>query len=183
MSQETYEINLAGIRRHLPLVEVAPGLKIAVLNTLGDTELVEACAAALAEKLAEIPYDVLVTAESKSIPLTHSLAVKTGKPYVVCRKNYKTYMGKALDSTSNSITSQSEQHLILDAKDIELIRGKKVVIVDDVISTGSTMRAIRSLVELAGSDPDITLAAICTEGADDEWKDVISLGHLPLFKS
>lgn len=182
MSKDTLEIDLAGVRRQLPLVEVAPGLKIAVLNTLGDTELVEACAAVLAEKLSAIPYDVLVTAESKSIPLTHSLSVKTGKPYVVCRKNYKTYMGKALDSTSNSITTQSEQHLILDAKDIDLIKGKRVIIVDDVISTGSTMRAIRSLVEMAGCNPNITLAAICTEGGEHDWDEVIALGHLPLFK-
>lgn len=180
MGQETFDIELAGITRTLKLFEVKPGLKIAILNTLGDTELVEACATEIARRLGKKDYDVLVTAESKSIPFTHALSVRTGKPYVVCRKNYKSYMGRALESTSNSITTQLEQNLILDEKDIPLIKGKKVVIVDDVISTGSTMHAIETLMEMAGSDPDITYAAICTEG--DDWENVISLGHLPLFK-
>ncbi len=180
MTQDTFDIELAGIKRTLKLFEVKPGLKIAILNTLGDTELVEACASEIARRLSHIPYDVLVTAESKSIPFTHAISVRTGKPYVVCRKNYKSYMGRALESTSNSITTQLEQHLILDEKDIPLIKGKKVVIVDDVISTGSTIQAIQSLMDMAGSDPDITYAAICTEG--DDWNNVISLGHLPLFK-
>lgn len=180
MGPETFDIELAGIKRTLKLFEVKPGLKIAILNTLGDTELVEACATEIARRLETKAYDVLVTAESKSIPFTHALSVRTGKPYVVCRKNYKSYMGRALESTSNSITTQLEQNLILDEKDIPLIKGKKVVIVDDVISTGSTMHAIETLMEMAGSDPDITYAAICTEG--DNWDNVISLGHLPLFK-
>ncbi len=177
-----YEIELAGVKRLLPLFEVAPGLRIAVLNTLGDTELVEACADEIARRLKEIEFDVLFTAESKSIPFAHALSVRTGKPYVVCRKNYKSYMGKALESTSNSITTQLEQHLILDEKDIPLIKGKKVVIVDDVISTGSTLHALTTLLKMAGGDPDYKIATICTEGAEDDWPNVICLGHLPLFK-
>ncbi len=182
MSTSHYEIELAGIKRSLQLFEVSPGLRIAVLNILGDTELVEACADALAEKLKEISFDTLITAESKSIPLAHALSVRTGKPYVVCRKSYKSYMGKALETSSVSITTQHEQDLILDEKDIALLKGKKAVIVDDVISTGSTLQAIVNLLELAGSDPDYHVAAICTEGGEDDWKNVISLGHLPLFK-
>ncbi len=183
MSKEYFDITLAGIKRSLPLFEVAPGLRIAVLNTLGDTELVEACAAELAKRLEGIDYDVIVTAEAKSIPLTHSLSVHTGKPYVVCRKNYKSYMGNAIRSTSNSITTQSEQSLILDEKDFDLIRGKKVVIADDVISTGSTLHAMESLLTRAGAQPDYIALAICVEGDESAWPNVICLGHLPIFKS
>ena len=123
MSKDYYDITLAGVKRSLQLFEVAPGLRIAVLNILGDTELVEACATELAKKLENVDYDVMITAESKSIPITHALSVRTGKPYAVCRKSYKTYMGNAIRSTSNSITTQSEQTLLLDEKDIQLIKG------------------------------------------------------------
>ncbi len=182
MSKQYYEITLAGVKRNLPLFEVAPGLRIAILNILGDTELVEACAGELAKKLETVDYDVMVTAESKSIPLIHALSVRTGKPYVVCRKNYKSYMGNAIRSTSNSITTQSDQTLILDEKDIDLVRGKKVLLVDDVISTGSTKQAMEALLEQAGAQPDPIPLAICAEGDESSWPDVICLGHLPLFK-
>ena len=182
MSKQYYEITLAGVKRALPLFEVAPGIRIAVLNILGDTELVEACATELAKKLETVDYDVMVTAESKSIPIIHALAVRTGKPYVVCRKNYKSYMGNAIRSTSNSITTQSDQTLILDEKDIDLVRGKKVLLVDDVISTGSTKKAMESLLAQAGAQPDPIPLAICAEGPEDSWPEVICLGHLPLFK-
>ena len=183
MDKEFYDINLAGVERALPLCEVAPGLKIAVLNILGDTELVEACATELAKKLEDVDYDVIVTAESKSIPIAHALSVRTGKPYVVARKNYKSYMGNAIRSVSNSITTQSDQNLILDEKDIDAVKGKKVLIADDVVSTGSTLHAMESLMEQAGADPDYKVLAICAEGPEEAWPEVICLGHLPLFKS
>lgn len=183
MSKEYYDITLAGVKRALPLCEVAPGLKIAVLNILGDTELVEACATELAKKLEGVDYDVIATAESKSIPIAHALSVRTGKPYVVARKNYKTYMGNAIRSVSNSITTQSDQTLILDEKDIETVKGKKILIADDVVSTGSTLQAMESLMEQAGAQPDYVVLAICAEGAEDAWPNVICLAHLPLFKS
>lgn len=182
MSKEYYDITLAGVKRSLQLFEVAPGLRIAVLNILGDTELVEACADELAKKLENVDYDVMVTAESKSIPIAHALSVRTKKPYVVFRKNYKSYMGNAIRSTSNSITTQSDQTLILDEKDIPLIKGAKVLIVDDVISTGSTLHAMESLLEQAGAQPNSRSLAICAEGSEDAWPEVICLGHLPLFK-
>lgn len=182
MSKDFYDITLAGVKRSLPLFEVAPGLRIAVLNILGDTELVEACATELAKRLETVDYDVMITAESKSIPIIYALAVRTGKPYVVCRKNYKSYMGNAIRSTSNSITTQSEQTLLLDEKDIPLIKGKKVLYVDDVISTGSTKQAIESILEQAGAQPDPIALSICAEGSEEAWPDVICLGHLPLFK-
>ncbi len=182
MSKEFYDIELAGVKRSLKLFEVAPGLRIAVLNILGDTELVEACATELAKKLEDKDYDVMITAESKSIPIIYALSVRTGKPYVVCRKNYKSYMGNAIRSTSVSITTQSEQSLILDEKDIPLLKGKKVLYVDDVISTGSTKTAIESILEQAGAQPNPLSLAICAEGSEEAWPEVICLGHLPLFK-
>ena len=96
MSKEYYEITLAGVKRNLPLFEVAPGLKIAVLNILGDTELVEACADELAKRLENVDYDVMLTVESKSIPIIYALSVRTKKPYVVCRKNYNSLFGERI---------------------------------------------------------------------------------------
>ena len=180
MNADHYEIEIAGIKRSLPLFEVAPGIRIAILNILGDTELVEACASEIAKKLEGIEFDVLFTAESKSIPFAHALSVRTGKPYVVCRKNYKSYMGKALESVSNSITTQQDQRLILDEKDIPLIKGKKVVIVDDVISTGNTLRGLRQLMEIADARV-IGEMAVFTEGKPEDWVDIVALGNLPVF--
>ena len=145
--RETYTIELAGLLRHLELFEVKPGLKIAILNILGDTELVQACAKMLAEKTRGLGHEVIVTAESKSIPLAHALSVFTGLPYVILRKSYKFYMGKALNTQTNSITTGATQSLFLDEKDHQLLRGKKVMILDDVISTGSTLEGMRNLME------------------------------------
>src|SRR5512145_484901 len=96
--RETYSVEIAGLKRELRLFEIKPGLKIAILNILGDTELVQACAIALSEKLKDKEYDVLVTAEAKSIPLAYALSVETKKPYVVLRKSYKPYMGEAIQA-------------------------------------------------------------------------------------
>ncbi len=146
--RDTHTVNIAGVTRELPLFEVKPGLKIAVLNILGDIELVEASARALISKLDGKQFDLLVTAESKSIPLAHTMAVLKNIQYVVLRKSYKPYMGDALEVETNSITTGSEQKLILDEKDLRLIEGKKVLIVDDVISTGSTLEAMRKLMKM-----------------------------------
>jgi adenine phosphoribosyltransferase len=178
--RETYGIDIAGIHRELELFEIKPGLKIAILNILGDVELVEACAKALAVKLADTDYDVLVTAEAKSIPIAHDLAAETNKPYVILRKAYKPYMGDALESETLSITTGKPQTLYLDAKDRELITGKRVVIVDDVISTGSTLQGMRMIIEKAGGTIAAE-AAILTEGERAKWADIISLGHIPVF--
>lgn len=180
--RESYRVEIAGLTRQLPLFEVAPGLRIAVLNILGDTELVRTCAAALAEKLAGIEYDLLVTAEAKSIPLIHSLSVALGdKPYIVLRKSFKLYMGETLTSETVSITTGKPQTLYLDEKDRELLDGSRVVLVDDVISTGSTLNGMRALIDQAGGEV-VAEAAIFTEGDSDSWPGVIALGHLPLFK-
>jgi adenine phosphoribosyltransferase len=178
--RETYSIEIAGLKRDLTLFEIKPGLKIAILNILGDTELVQACAKALAEQLKDITYDVLVTAEAKSIPIAYALAVETKKPYIVLRKSYKPYMGDALRAETLSITTGEPQTLILDEKDRSLIQGKKVVIVDDVISTGSTLSGMRLIVNKAGAAVAAE-TAILTEGERSQWMHIIALGHLPLF--
>lgn len=182
MSQKrsSYPVDIAGVHRELPLFEIKPGLKIAILNILGDTEFVEACAKALAEKLQSVDYDVLVTAEAKSIPLAHALSVATRKPYVILRKSYKPYMGDALQAETLSITTGQPQTLYLDEKDRELMNGKRVVIVDDVISTGSTLQGMRLLLQKGGS-LIVAEAAIFTEGERAKWAHIVSLGHLPVF--
>jgi adenine phosphoribosyltransferase len=178
--REVYSIDIAGIKRDLRLFEIKPGLKIAILNILGDTELVQACARELGKKLKEVEYDILVTAEAKSIPLAHALSVETKKPYVILRKTYKPYMGDALKAETLSITTGQPQVLILDEKDRQLIEGKKAVIVDDVISTGSTLQGMRMILEKAKASV-AREAAILTEGDRAQWMHIISLGHLPLF--
>ena len=176
----THPIDIAGLHRDLPLFEVAPGTRIAVLNVLGDTELVETAARALADKLVAIDYAVLVTAEAKSIPLIHALSVATGKPYVVLRKNYKPYMGDAIEAETLSITTGKPQTLFLDAKDCAVVGDAPVVLVDDVISSGSTLQAMRAIMEKA-SARIVAEVAILTEGERENWHDIVSLGHLPIF--
>ncbi len=180
--RETYAVEIAGLKRELPLFEVAPGLRIAVLNILGDTEFVQACAAALAERLQSTAFDLIVTAEAKSIPLAHALSVVMRKPYVVLRKAYKPYMGEAVQAETLSITTGKPQTLYLDEKDRAAARGKRVALVDDVISTGSTLEGMRKVMELAGAEI-VVQAAVFTEGDPAEWKHITALGHLPLFKS
>ena len=177
---QTFPITLAGIPRELRLFEIKPGLKIAILNILGDTELVEACAKTLLNKLGSIEFDLLVTAETKSIPLAHSMAVHANKPYIILRKSYKIYMGKAIQVETLSITTGAPQTLILDEKDSQTIQGKRVVIVDDVISTGSTLDAMHKLMDIAGAKV-VAEAAICTEGDNAKWEKIMHLGELPLF--
>jgi adenine phosphoribosyltransferase len=179
-SHSTYPIVIAGIKRELRLFEIKPGLRIAILNILGDTELVQACARELGKRLRDTKFDVLVTAEAKSIPLAHALALETRKPYVVLRKTYKPYMGDALKAETLSITTGQPQVLILDEKDRALVQGRDVLILDDVISTGSTLQGMRMVLEQAGAIV-VKEAAILTEGERSKWERIVSLGHLPLF--
>ena len=178
--RETYSIEIAGVKRELPLFEIKPGLRIAILNILGDTELVQACALALGKEIKKFEYDILVTAEAKSIPLAHALSVETKKPYVILRKTYKPYMGDALKAETLSITTGQPQVLILDEKDRKAIQGKKVIILDDVISTGSTLQGMRMILDKSNAIV-VAEAAILTEGDRAEWMHIVSLGHLPLF--
>jgi len=178
--RNTYPIEIAGVYRQLPLFEVQPGLRIAVLNILGDTELVQACARGLAKKLDGVDYDVMVTAEAKSIPVAHALSVETHKPYVVLRKLYRPYMGDTIQAETISITTGKSQNLYLDEKDRELLQGKSVVLLDDVISTGSTLQGMRAIVTKANAHI-VAEAAILTEGEQARWANILALGHLPLF--
>lgn len=179
MADEYYTVTVAGVTRHLPLFEVAPGLKIAIFNMLGDTEVVEAAADALAPKLPEA--DALVTPEVKAIPLAHALSVRMGIPYVVVRKIVKPYMVGAISTEVVSITTGKPQTLYLDGKDIHLLRGRRVILVDDVVSTGSTLKGLRQLMAQAGAIV-VAEAAVFTEGDKEQWNHIIALGHLPLFK-
>lgn len=179
-THEVYAVEVAGVKRDLRLFEVKPGLRIAILNILGDTELVQASALALSEKLKAVNYDLFVTAEAKSIPLIHALSVITGKGYVVLRKAYKPYMGEAMQAETLSITTGALQTLYLDEKDRDLMQGKQVVLVDDVISTGSTLQGIRMVVDKTSAEV-VAECAIFTEGERAQWEHIIALGHLPLF--
>jgi adenine phosphoribosyltransferase len=180
--RETYTVDVAGVTRDLPLFEVAPGVRIAILNILGDTELVQAAAGALSDRIRELDADVLVTAETKSIPLVHELSARLGVPYVVLRKQYRPYMGDALAVETLSITTGVPQTLYLDEKDRDLLDGKRIVLVDDVISTGSTLQAMRKVVEEAGGTT-VAETAVFTEGDKAKWGDIIAVGHLPVFTS
>jgi adenine phosphoribosyltransferase len=177
---EVHTVEIAGLRRHLPLFEVAPGVRIAILNILGDTEVVQVASKALAQRL-PTDADVLITAEVKSIPLAYQLSVDTGLPYVIARKSRKPYMGEALCEEVLSITTGKLQTLWLDEKDLPLLRDKRVIIVDDVISTGSTLEGMRRLVARAGGTV-VAEAAVFTEGNDPgQWQHVTALGNLPVF--
>ncbi len=178
--RETYRVEVAGLTRDLPLFEVAPGVRIAVVNILGDVELVQAAAEALTPLLLERRPETLLTAETKSIPLVHVLAAMMNRPYVVLRKSYKPYMGAALSCETLSITTGATQTLYLDEKDQSLLHGRRIALVDDVISTGSTLQALRTLAAKA-EGRIIAEAAIFTEGDKAKWQDIIALGHLPVF--
>ncbi len=171
-------MEIAGVRRDLPIVQVGPDVAVALLNLLGDTELTEAAAEALAERLPP-EVETLVTPEVKAVPLAHALSRITGKPYVVARKTEKPYMINPVSRQVLSITTGKPQLLVLDGADIPLIRGHKVAIVDDVVSTGSTLSGLRELIESVGGQV-VAVLAVFTEGTPRQ--DVIALGHLPLFK-
>ena len=177
--RERYTVEVAGLTRHLPLFEVAPGVRIAIFNMLGDTYVAKAAAAALAERLRETAADVLLTAEAKSMPLVYEMSALMGLPYVVLRKKYKTYMGDALSANTVSITTGKTQTLYLDEKDRPLVAGKRVIIVDDVVSTGSTLEGMKEIVRQV--DGEVAhVAAVFTEG-DKDWSEIVSLGNLPVF--
>ena len=180
MSQrETYRVEVAGLIRHFPLFEVAPGVRIAIFNMLGDTLIIKATAAALADKLKDTSVDVLITAEAKSIPLAYEMSALMGVPHIILRKTYKGYMGDAIHVETLSITTGKPQTLYLDEKDKQLVTGKQVVLVDDVVSTGSTLKGMKKIVATAGGQLS-GVVAVFTEG-DADWSEVVALGNLPVF--
>ena len=174
-----YRMNIAGLDRDLPICPVTEELYIAGFVIFGDPELTVACAKALLEKAPA--YDYIITAEAKGIPLAHEMARQAGdKKYLLARKAPKLYMKDVIEYKVRSITTAREQTLYLDGADAACMKGKRVLIVDDVISTGESLLALETLVEKAGG----TIAgrmAILAEGDAQDRKDLIYLEKLPLF--
>jgi adenine phosphoribosyltransferase len=180
-TQTTYRVELPGLVREFPIIEIAPGVRIAFVDCLNDAQLSHTAAQALAPKLAEFQPDVLITPEAKSIPLVYGLAIALDLPYVTLRKSLKAYMLEPVSVNTESITAAGEvQTLYFDARYQHLVAGKRVALIDDVVSTGSTLKAMEQLITQIGGDV-VASAAIFTEGDQDQWRDIVALGHLPVF--
>lgn len=174
-----YKMNIAGLDRELPLCRVSDELYIGAFVIFGDAELTVACARELLKKAPE--YDYLITAEAKGIPLIHEMARQSGDDfYILVRKNPKLYMREVFEVTVNSITTAKEQKLYLDAADAAKMKGKRILIVDDVISTGESLAAIEELVKKAGGNI-VGKMTILAEGDAQDRDDIIYLEKLPLF--
>ena len=177
--KKTYELNVAGLKRDLQLFPISDKLQIAAFIIFGDVELTCQCAKALLEKAPE--YDVLLTAEAKSIPLIHEMASQAGhNEYVVARKSPKLYMEDILTVTVRSITTANEQTLCIGKKEVDMLNGKRVLLIDDVISTGESLIAMERLVEKAGGNI-VGKMAVLAEGDAQGREDIIYLEPLPLF--
>ena len=174
-----YRMKVAGLERDLPICRVTDDLYIAGFVVFGDQELTVACARELLKAAPE--YDYILTAEAKGIPLGHEMARQTGvKKYFLARKAPKLYMSGVFSASVQSITTEGEQTLYLDTADAELMKGKKILIVDDVISTGQSLLALEALVEKAGGIVAGKMAVLA-EGDAQDREDIIYLEKLPLF--
>lgn len=174
----TYKMTIAGCERELPLCEVDENLDIAAFIMFGDVEVTVESAKALLKKCPE--HDVIVTAEAKGIPLAYEMARQENKDYVVARKGLKVYMPEYVNVEVRSITTLSLQKLYVGTDDIKKIKGKKVLIVDDVISTGESLVALEKLVAKAGGEVAAKVAVLA-EGDAAEREDIIFLEKLPVF--
>lgn len=174
-----YRIKVAGVERDLPLCPISDTLNIAAFVLFGDVELTVKCAEALYALAPE--HDVMITAESKGIPLIHEMCRLSGKNrYVLARKSVKLYMKDVVKCDTQSITTAAAQTLYIDGEDAEYLKGKRVLVVDDVISTGGSLASLENLVNQAGGTVAAKMA-ILAEGDAIERKDIICLGKLPLF--
>ena len=174
-----YTMKIAGLERNLPICPVTDKLYIAGFVIFGDPELTTACATELLKKAPE--YDYIITAEAKGIPLAHEMARQAGdSKYILARKASKLYMRDIFEVTVNSITTAKEQHLYLDGADAAMMKGKRILIVDDVISTGESLTALEVLVEKAGGIICGRMA-ILAEGDAMNREDLVYLEKLPLF--
>ena len=174
-----HTMTIAGLERQLPICKVTDELYIAGFVIFGDPELTVACARDLLKVAPE--YDYIITAEAKGIPLAHEMARQAGdEKYILARKGPKLYMRDIFGVDVKSITTEKEQHLYLDGADAELMKGKKILIVDDVISTGESLSALEALVEKAGGIVCGRMA-ILAEGDAQDRDDLIYLEKLPLF--
>ena len=174
-----YKMNVAGCTRYLPICPVTDKLYIAGFVIFGDQELTVECARELLKRAPA--YDYIITAEAKGIPLAHEMARQAGNSkYILARKGPKLYMRDLFSVTVNSITTAKEQKLYLDGADAAIMKGKRILIVDDVISTGESLRALEALVEQAGGIICGRMA-ILAEGEAQKRRDLIYLEKLPLF--
>ena len=176
-----YELNVAGLKRQLPLCRVSDTLYIGAFVIFGDVELTVACARELLKVAPE--HDILITAESKGIPLVYEMARQNKEnKYLIARKAAKLYMRDVFSTEVNSITTAKTQVLCIDGEDAALMRGKRVIIVDDVISTGESLKAVEKLVRKAGGQV-VGRMAILAEGDAKDRDDIIYLEKLPLFNA
>lgn len=176
---ETFKMTIAGLERELPICPVNENLSIAAFIVFGDVELTIAASKELLEKCPE--FDYIITPEAKSIPLAYEMSRQSGKPYFVVRKKAKLYMQNPLSVNVKSITTDSQQVLILDGAEGEKIRNKRIIIVDDVISTGESLAAVEKLVGKFNADV-VAKVAVLAEGEASDRKDIIYLEKLPLFE-
>ncbi len=175
---KAYQIDIGGVKRDLPLCEITENLYIGALNMFGDVELTEASAKQLLKTAPE--FDYIITAEAKSIPLAYEMSRQSGRKYFIARKHPKLYMVDPLQVIVKSITTDGVQHLFLDRVDADLMRGKRVLIVDDVISTGESLSALEKLVNSAGGII-VAKMAVLAEGDAMKRGDISYIAPLPLF--
>ena len=178
--KEYYEMQIAGLTRKLPICKLTQDLCIAGFVIFGDPDLTVAAAGELVKRMPE--HDYMITAEAKGIPLIHEMARQAGKPYIVARKGAKLYMQDVVKVQVNSITTDHMQTLCLGRDEREQLYGKRVLIVDDVISTGESLNALMKLAEKAGCEV-IAKAAVLAEGDAAYRNDIIFLQELPIFKT
>lgn len=177
-TKKYYAMKIAGLNRALEMFPINEDLQIAAFIMFNDTEITEAAAAELLTKVPE--YDVIVTAECKGIPLVYEMARQAKKPYIVARKKPKLYMKDIISTDADSITTAGIQSLCIGSNDVAVISGKRVLIADDVISTGGSLLAVEALVKAAGGMV-VGKAAVLAEGEAADRTDIIFLEKLPLF--
>ena len=175
---DTYTLHIAGLTRELPICKVNDHLDIAAFIMLGDAELTVAAAAELLKKCPD--FDILLTAEAKGIPLAHEMSRQSGKRYIPARKGPKLYMEEPVVVEDVSITTEAVQKLVIDRKDLDSMDGKRILIVDDVISTGGSLHALETLVNKSKGTV-VARAAVLAEGDAKDRTDIIYLEPLPLF--
>lgn len=179
--QKYYDLEISGFHRKLPIVQLNDELWIASFVMLGDVTLVNFCAGALATKLAGLKFDYLVGPEAKVIPLLHAMGTFLGhNSYIICRKQIKSYAENPVVLDVASITTREKQQLVLNGLDAEKIKGKKVILLDDVVSTGGTFKSLEKLMDMAEAEV-VGRAAVLKEG-DNYDGELIYLQDLPLFK-